>query len=278
MMRQRVDGVHGRMVRFWYSSLMSIRLDDLVFLHGAAMPRCRAVVDKRFVGYSSFQLIDRGAVDLWVNQRHWTLAAGWCWTCLPGPWIRFRLAPGHEHWSHRYVAVRGPLLDAWRREGLWPDEPMAVPAGCDAVGMMDAILAHMGAGSSWDRRQAVNRLEYLLLSLHAGRREPADAPWLAKARRLLAAAAIPIDVSGVAGDCGMPPSTFRRRFTAATGMSPRDFALSLRIERARLRVLQDRAPLAEIAHEVGFSDPSYFSRQFRRATGLTPRAYRESRQ
>ncbi|HAT10352.1 MAG TPA: hypothetical protein DCS97_07110 [Planctomycetes bacterium] len=257
---------------------MSSRLDDLSILHGAATPRCRAVVDKRFVGYSSLQCIDRGMVDLWVNQRHWRLEPGWLWPCLPGPRIRFRAATGHEHWSHRYVAVRGPLLESWRREGLWPEEPLPWPPGLDVAAGFDAVLGHLHAGGAWDRRQAANRLEGLLLALVAARRVPGGAPWLSKARQLLAEAPIPIAVTGVAGDCGMPPSTFRRRFTAASGMNPRDYALSARLERARERILQDRAPLAAIAAELGFSDPSYFSRQFRRATGLTPRAYRESRQ
>jgi AraC-like DNA-binding protein len=257
---------------------MSARLDDLIILHGGSYPRCRAVIDKRFIGYSSLQCIDRGAVDMWVNQRHWRLEPGWLWTCLPGPRIRFQAAPGNDHWSHRYVAVRGPLLDAWRREGLWPEEPCPWPSGVDVAAGLDAVLGHLRADGAWDRRQATNRLEGLLLDLAAARCEPAAAPWLAKARRLLAEAPIPIDVPGVAGDCGLPTSTFRRRFSAAAGMSPRDFALSSRLERARVRLLADAAPVAAIAADLGFRDPSFFARQFRQATGLTPLAYRHSRQ
>ena len=257
---------------------MSLRLDDLIFLHGSAIPNCHARIDKHFVDYGTLQCIDRGAVDLWYNQRHWRLEPGWWWPCMPGPRIRFHPAEGHANWSHRYVAVRGPLLEAWRREGLWPEEPTPWPTGLDLPGILDGIFAHLLEGTVWGRRQAVNRLESLLLAAASARSDPGLAPWLSKARTLLAEAAIPVDVPRVASDCGMPLSTFRRRFVAATGLSPRDFALSARMDKARVRLLADRTPLATVAADLGFADSSFFIRQFRRATGMTPKAYRDSRQ
>jgi AraC-like DNA-binding protein len=256
---------------------MSMRLDDCVVLHGKPTPRCCARVDKHFVGYGSLQLCSAGAVELWYNSRRWLLGPGWLWPCLPGPQIRFHAAPGHAWWDHRYVAVCGPLYEAWRREGLWPDEPLAVPAAIAAAESFDAIYRYLAEGSAWARRRAVNRLEDLLLALACARGDPQEAPWLARARALLVAAAVPVDVPAVAQDCGLPLSTFRRRFAAATGMSPRDFALTARIDRACDRLLADQAPVADIAAELGYPDTSFFVRQFRQRTGLTPQAYRLSR-
>jgi AraC family transcriptional regulator of arabinose operon len=257
---------------------MTLRLDDLVILHGCAYPRCAAVIDKRFVGYCSLQCIDRGSVDLWYHSNYQRLPAGWIWPCMPGPRIRFQAAAGIADWSHRYVAVRGPLLDAWRREGLWPEAPLAWPDGVDVPRAFDGIHEAMRQEGAWGRRLAANRLEALLLALAAARGDPGEAAWLGKARLLLAEAPIPIDIPGIAGDCGLAPSTFRRRFAAVVGMSPRDYAISARMERARERLLSGHTPLATIAAGLGFADPSFFSRQFRRSTGLSPREYRASRQ
>lgn len=256
---------------------MALRLDDCVVLHGHATPRCAARIDKRFVGYGSLQLCSAGAVELWYGERSWLLGPGWLWPCLPGPRIRFHPAPGHAWWHHRYVAVRGPLFEAWRRDGLWPETPLAQPPGVDAAAAFDALYALLGEGTAWARRRAINRLEDLLLALACARGSPCEAPWLARAKALLEQAAVPVDVAAVARDCGQPPSTFRRRFAAATGLSPRDFALGARIDRACARLLADAAPVSAIADALGYPDASFFVRQFRLRTGLTPQAYRRSR-
>src|SRR5262245_43161464 len=94
----------------WY---FLITMEGISFLHGSATPRCTAVVDTHFDGYYTLQFMARGAVDLYYDREHHRLEGRWCWTAFPGPWIRFRLAPGCPWWHHRYVAVRGPLVVRW---------------------------------------------------------------------------------------------------------------------------------------------------------------------
>lgn len=257
---------------------MPSRLDDCIILHGSRTLRCTAKVDKHFIDYCTLQFISAGAVDLTYNARAWHLPPNWLWPCIPGPHIRFHAAAGHTWWSHRYIAVRGPLVDAWRRDGLWPEEPLQVPAGVDVAAAFDAIYVLMADESAWSRRRVVNRLEDLLLTLAAARCSPSDAPWLLRAREALDQAPIPLEVTRIAEDCGMSEVTFRRRFTAALGMSPRDFAISARIERACAHLLTSDIPIAVIATALGYPDLSFFSRQFRQRTGMTPRAYRLSQQ
>jgi AraC-like DNA-binding protein len=60
-----------------------------------------------------------------------------------------------------------------------------------------------------------------------------------------------------------------RTFSAATGMPPHAYLVSLRVERAKA-LLREGRPLAEVALEVGFSDQSQFTRHFKRITGVTP--------
>ncbi|MBL8993698.1 MAG: helix-turn-helix domain-containing protein, partial [Spirochaetia bacterium] len=65
-------------------------------------------------------------------------------------------------------------------------------------------------------------------------------------------------------------------FRASTGFSPTDFFLRLKIQKASQKLLASRAPIREVAREVGFEDEYYFSRLFRKITGESPRRYRES--
>jgi len=260
-----------------YFSLMAGRLDDCTFLHWNHFPACTAVVDKRFLGYCSIQHIARGKLTVSYNSRSYQLQPGWVWACFPGPRIRFQRPPAVPSWTHRYVAMRGLLVDAWRSEGLLPEEPILAPPTARVADRLDEVHALLAAGDRWSRRRATNALEALLLILaHArGREEPSG--WVAQAQAALAdGERFHADVDAVASACGMPASTFRRRFRAAVGVAPRTWALHARLDRARALLLASDAPIQQVAERLGYRDAFFFSRQFQAHTGLAPSAYRRS--
>jgi transcriptional regulator GlxA family with amidase domain len=69
--------------------------------------------------------------------------------------------------------------------------------------------------------------------------------------------------------------TFKRRFTAASGLAPIAYVQRLRIEDAKRRLERTETPIDEIGWQVGYEDPAFFRRLFRRTTGLAPGAYRK---
>lgn len=69
--------------------------------------------------------------------------------------------------------------------------------------------------------------------------------------------------------------TFKRRFVAATGLTPIAYVQRLRIEDAKRRLERTDAPVDEISWRVGYEDAAFFRRLFRRTTGLAPGAYRK---
>lgn len=69
--------------------------------------------------------------------------------------------------------------------------------------------------------------------------------------------------------------TFKRRFVAATGLTPIAYVQRLRIEDAKRRLERTDAPVDEISWRVGYEDPAFFRRLFKRTTGLAPGAYRK---
>ena len=72
----------------------------------------------------------------------------------------------------------------------------------------------------------------------------------------------------------MSKSTLQRNFLNATGNSPRQYQLQLRITEATLLLRTTTKSIDEIALELGFSDRNYFSRQFQRITGNSPGKFR----
>jgi len=74
---------------------------------------------------------------------------------------------------------------------------------------------------------------------------------------------------------GISDYHFSRLFKRATGQSPSQYFIRLRMARARQLLLETDLSVIEIGMEVGYSSPSHFSQVFRREVGVTPSAYRQ---
>lgn len=74
---------------------------------------------------------------------------------------------------------------------------------------------------------------------------------------------------------GLSDYHFSRLFKRATGLSPSQYFIRLRMARARHLLLETDLSVIEIGMEVGYSSPSHFSQVFRREVGVTPSAYRQ---
>lgn len=82
-------------------------------------------------------------------------------------------------------------------------------------------------------------------------------------------------VADMANVTGMPERTFKRRFAAATGMTPLEYIHHVRLEEAKHLLETDVTAVEAIALDVGYSDNSFFTRLFKRKVGMTPAKYRQ---
>jgi AraC family transcriptional regulator len=67
---------------------------------------------------------------------------------------------------------------------------------------------------------------------------------------------------------------FCTAFRKATGFSPHQWLVRIRMERARELLTNSRLTITEIALAVGYQTPSSFTQAFRASTGTTPTEYR----
>lgn len=78
----------------------------------------------------------------------------------------------------------------------------------------------------------------------------------------------------LAGQLGMSPRNFIRRFKKATGVAPMDYVQRLRVRAAR-RLLEDgQTSVQEVSEQVGYGDAAFFRAVFKRHTGLAPAVYK----
>ena len=65
-----------------------------------------------------------------------------------------------------------------------------------------------------------------------------------------------------------------RRFKEVTGLTPQQFSVQVRIEKACKLLKESSRSLTDIGYELGFCDQSAFTAQFRKRMSMTPKQYR----
>lgn len=80
------------------------------------------------------------------------------------------------------------------------------------------------------------------------------------------------DLSAIAG---LSQFHFARSFRKSTGLTPQQFLMQRRIERAKLLLANDKLPLVEVGLMTGFKNQSHFTTLFRKFTSLTPKTWRD---
>jgi AraC family transcriptional regulator len=85
-----------------------------------------------------------------------------------------------------------------------------------------------------------------------------------------------IQLTDIATAPGMSQYYFARSFQQATGISPYQYLLGCRIERAKQLLKQPELAIADIALQCDFNSQSHLHQHFRKITGITPKAYRNA--
>jgi AraC family transcriptional regulator len=83
-----------------------------------------------------------------------------------------------------------------------------------------------------------------------------------------------LSLQALANESGYSRVHFVRMFKAATGSSPHNYLLNVKLERVRELLKNPSMSLIDIALDCGFSSHSHMSRLFHKFVGVTPSAYR----
>lgn len=83
-----------------------------------------------------------------------------------------------------------------------------------------------------------------------------------------------IKIETVAQELNVSYSWFRKAFKNYTGISPKQYLLQLKIEKAKIMLSDNSKTIKEIAFELHFDNAAFFSKQFKQKTGRTPESFR----
>ncbi|HEY1217260.1 MAG TPA: helix-turn-helix domain-containing protein [Bryobacteraceae bacterium] len=148
---------------------------------------------------------------------------------------------------------------------------------CDLLEQLHQLQprAHVN-GIRWTQQQL---FQELLRHLSASIEAESPSPWADCAEK--AASYLrqhyrePITAKALGDSVNFHPVYIARCMQKEYGCSPTEYVTKLRIQQAKLLLLQTDLPIARIAEEVGFEQPAYFATSFTKLEGISPRKYRQ---
>ena len=114
-------------------------------------------------------------------------------------------------------------------------------------------------------------LEVLKTAFYYG----ADAVYIGGEMYSLRARAKNFSMEDIAQMCNISSVYFRRMFKEFMGVSPSQYRIQKRIEKAKMLLEYGEHSIESIAQDLGYIDTSYFIKQFKEKVGLTPHEYRK---
>jgi AraC family transcriptional regulator len=86
-----------------------------------------------------------------------------------------------------------------------------------------------------------------------------------------------IKLTDLAALLDMSQFHFSRRFKKSMGISPHQYLIEQRVERAKQLLARSDLSIADVALQCGFNSQSHLGQWFRQLTGITPKAYQKQK-
>jgi AraC family transcriptional regulator len=84
-----------------------------------------------------------------------------------------------------------------------------------------------------------------------------------------------LSLTAIANELGMSHFYFCRLFKQSMGLTPHQYLIQQRVERAKQLLKQPGAAITNVALDCGFANLSHFAKYFRKHTGISPKRFRE---
>jgi AraC-like DNA-binding protein len=226
----------------------------------------------------------RGVFESEGISRRWRVGAGSVLILFPGIWHRY--APDQKTgWAEHWIECSGECFDRARGSGqIASDRPVL------RIGFFPDLLLCFDRCHALAQRLSVGSqallstmgIHILSLVLDAARlrrgSHARENDFVLSAQRLiLESYQERIRMQEVATTLHVGYSRFRQAFKSRTGLSPKQYQLQARIQKAQDLLLNTPMSVKEISLVLGFDSPYHLSRQFKHQVGLAPRYWRQDR-
>lgn len=185
-------------------------------------------------------------------------------------------------WRYLWVIFEGDKAEEVLRElGITEEQPMFYPrdSGMEILTCMEQLLYYHE-----QELVTIGNMYVLLQTMKnhsAAERECKVLPqqdYVQQIKRYIEFRYVEdVKVSEIAEHCGLNRSYMTKCFAEATGVSPKEYLMQYRMQRAKELLKKEDMPISNVAYAVGYSDPLAFSKMFKKKEGVSPLEYREKR-
>lgn len=222
-----------------------------------------------------------GTLETASAGRH-RISAGNVFVLFPGEWHRYRpdLRTGWiENWAEIDGRVVRDLLDGGILRPKSPVLDLGLASGIEETFLeINTLLGGRGNARPAELSLTAHRL-LARCGMFVPRRDAEThlARVIRRAERHLAEHCCEtLDLQLLATKWGVSYTTFRRAFSAQTGIPPWRYVLRARLARVRRLLAVGEATLKEIAELTGFDSAFHLSAAFKKAYGASPACWRNS--
>jgi AraC-like DNA-binding protein len=236
---------------------------------------------------SAYQLVylteGRGRFESDPSPKAQRVEAGSVMVLFPGVWHRYAPDP-QTGWAEQWIECRGAAFDRAVQAGLLsPQRPVW------RVGLLSDWLQGFERCHALAHRRApgvqalLSTMGLHLLSVLLSAPSPAHQAQRSTDEKVRQAQALlahryherSLTVERLAEEVHVSYSSLRQAFKARTGLSPKQYQLQIRLQKAQDFLANTPKPVGEIAELLGFDSAFHFSKQFKDRVGLAPQAWRK---
>ena len=260
-----------------------------VLFSGEAQPVPLHKMGPAIHDYYLIHTVLSGHGDFTIGGIGYRCGAGDSFAIFPGELFSYQ-ADERAPWRYAWFAFNGPgAAAAMDAIGVTPESPVVSsslnPHLRNAYEQLRRCF-EASLGSELSNLEAEGWLRLLLHQIGAARAKKrlsvsagvstSDSDHVVKQalQYLTLQYAQPISVSGMSAMLGYHRTHLCKLFRQSTGMSPMQYLLQMRMQRAELLLASDMT-IEQVASSVGYGDALYFSKKFRSWSGLSPSEYRK---
>lgn len=233
-------------------------------------------------GYHLIHYVFSGKGCFFSGGKRYELHAGQGFIIFTGTVATYR-ADDAEPWSYGWLGFSGAdARSLMHRVGISPDKPVFTAGGADEI---RSIIRSVGEDISSLRFGAISAVGGLLrflaqIAQPSGENaslSPTDSHFEKAVWYIEGHLERGVSVGEVAAFVGLCRSQLFRVFRSAAGVSPQEWILNLRLNRAAQLLIDSALTLEEVALSCGFSCAAQLGHALRKHRGLSPTALRRSR-
>lgn len=218
-----------------------------------------------------------------IGEETYNIKDGQCFLICPDI-VSYYKADEEDPWTYYWVAFNGLNVRSYlNRAGLTVESPVINCCNDDIIiDCFTRMFEGSKTSSSGDLRLLSSLYEFLSIIIDESAVKTA-ADKSTKKDNLYIAKAIEwfelnysssVSISEIADYIGLNRKYFSKLFKESIGMSPQNFLINLRLNKACDLMKNSYLSIGEISRSVGYEDQLLFSRIFKKFKGVSPNQFR----